>query len=179
MQPDSGIHRILADSGSRSSVVLLDSLIFQSTGNLLTIEETDPGKILEGLNDETGGLLIGDSALQFEKDFIYNPESHNYRVIDLSDWWNKIYSLPFVFALWAYRKEKKIPAAFFTESLKSGISNISEIIKESEFPDTEKYLTENLHYYLKEEDHRAVETFRNLLHNLDMQRQHQKNHSSF
>jgi chorismate dehydratase len=158
-------------------VALLDSLLYESTGKIFPLLDTDPEYILSGLDTQTGGLLIGDSALQFEKEYLFNKKTNRYRVIDLSAWWNQIHNLPFVFALWAYPSASEISPDFFTESLNSGLENIQEIINESEFPDTENYLTLNLHYYLADEDRKAISVFRNLLHILDTKRKDQKHHS--
>ncbi len=169
LRPSPSVKKILTDSGSRSSVALLDALLYKTTGKLYPLEETHPDLILNGISSEISGLLIGDAALEFEKNYIIGNRDHKYRVIDLSFWWNRIFNLPFVFALWAYPRGTVFPTDFFTGSLRAGLSpeGIRDIVKNSDFPETEHYITESLHYFMNQDDLKAVELFRSLLHNLD------------
>ncbi len=53
---------------------------------------------LESRHDARAVLLIGDRALK------YDEVRHSYLRVDLSQWWFKSFSLPFVFGVWGARK---------------------------------------------------------------------------
>jgi predicted solute-binding protein len=48
-------------------------------------------------------VLIGDAAIHFRHDAPQIP------VVDLGEVWNRVYGLPFIFAVWAMRPEKATP----------------------------------------------------------------------
>ncbi len=153
------VRRVLVDSGSRSSVALLQILLQSTGGELPPFEVTDPGKIPERLQEEEGGLLIGDSALEFHE----SPYRDEFFIRDLARWWRERENLPFVFALWAYPREKPLSDSLFEESLRTGLEHLSVIAQESSYRDSYHYLNKLLHYNTDSDDLRALERFRSLL----------------
>lgn len=149
--------RILSDTGSRTSIALLQILLYRKTGELLHFETAQPESIPSSVDENTAGLLIGDSALRYRN----NPG--DLYTVDLGNWWNEQEGLPFVFAMWAYPEEHPITDDFFENALNFGLKHMNEIIENSEFPDTKQYLTEKLHYRLGDADLKALDRFKALL----------------
>lgn len=157
--------RILTDSGSRSSVALLRVLMARDFPNSnAEFVSCDPQQILSGLNAGEAGLLIGDSALSFR--LSGNPQ--NLVVRDLAQWWFEQEQLPFVFALWAYPKNRPIADDVFEQSLAHGEKQIAAIAAHSEYPRAATYLSEVLHYRLTNRDQQGLERFRARLLDLDL-----------
>lgn len=158
--------RILTDSGSRSSVALLQVLYHGTTGNLPGIESREPEQLAEAVlnQDNTGGLLIGDAALRFTQ----RPDAQRFFIKDLGQWWKERESLPFVFALWAYPAQHPVEHRLFQDSLDAGLNHLSEIAKESEFPFAKEYITDLLHYRLGKPEWQALGRFREHLQALDL-----------
>ena len=155
---ESPVRRILADSGSRSSIALLEALYFQANGVLPEIQSEEPDRIVERLGPDEGGLLIGDGALRFLDQMRDHPDS-TIEHLDLAGWWHRSEQLPFVFALWAYPKSRPVPDAVFEASLTAGENNITAIIAAAGRSDARRYLTENLHYRLGLSECAALQRF--------------------
>ncbi|MCR9142029.1 MAG: hypothetical protein NXI24_07240 [bacterium] len=158
----SPVRRILADTGSRSSIALLQSLYFRANGQLPVIETENPERIADRLEVDDGGLLIGDGALQF-LDRVRSGGAPDYEILDLARWWYESEGLPFVFALWAYPLDRPLADRIFEDSLAAGERHMDRIIAAAERPDARAYLTENLHYRLGPEERAALERFRQRL----------------
>ncbi|MDH5654547.1 MAG: menaquinone biosynthesis protein [Spirochaetia bacterium] len=154
----------LSDQGSRTSVALLQILLYKKFGKIVPHQKSDPEKIPALITETTGGLVIGDKAYQYHKENQNDSLIH----VDLGRWWNEEEGLPFVFALWAYPKNKIIPDSFFEESLEIGLQHIEEIIAEADDPSLKEYLTESLHYKLKEPELKSLDRFKSLLQELDL-----------
>ena len=148
---------ILVDSGSRSSVALLSSLLLEQGSSLPQIIPTDPQLIVEQIDQDHDGLLIGDSALHFAAD----RRSEQFWIKDLAQWWHEQEGLPFVFALWAYPLEKILPDKLFVDSYLSGEAAIETIASQSSssFPGALEYLQKNLHYRMGERELRSLQRF--------------------
>ncbi|MCB1140180.1 MAG: menaquinone biosynthesis protein [Leptospiraceae bacterium] len=162
----SGNGTVFADSGSRSSVALLQVLYHTSRGALPDIRSTDPEKIPEMVlkSPGTGGLLIGDAALRFSM----RDDIQDFRIRDLGQWWKEVEGLPFVFALWAYPLEATLEDSLFEGSLEVGLKRMEEIIEASEFDFARQYLTELLHYRLDTPEWKALQRFQERLQALDL-----------
>lgn len=111
-----------------------------------------------------GRVIIGDKALFSNKPCYQN--------IDLSECWKKLTNLPFVFAVWAVRKNNKeidMIEKIITSAAKKGIHSISLIAKRyaSQLGKThsfwEEYLTKNIHFELNKEDLQGLNLFRDML----------------
>jgi chorismate dehydratase len=144
------VQKIYVDKGSRSSVALLKILYYETYNQLVETIPEDPIKIQEKiLQADSSHLLFGDNAL------LAHWNTDDYIVLDLAEWWNKLTSQNFCFALWAYPKGSTVNESIFYKSLEYGLQHIEEIIhSEKRFPHwlTSRYLKEELHYVLDEKD---------------------------
>lgn len=146
--------RILADYGSRTSAALLQVLFFQTFGRVIPLEERRPETIARDLREGEAGLLIGDTAMHF---LFQKPAEFDAR--DLGEWWNTLEKRPFIFALWAFSRERPIGDDLFLESLREGLAAIEEIIRGTNFPNARPYLTQSLHYQLDSDDLSSLPVF--------------------
>jgi chorismate dehydratase len=88
-------------------------------------------------------------------------------VIDLAAEWHALTGLPFVFAVWAVRSGVDLPDLpfYFKSSLRYGLSSIDTLSREAaaelglDSADVRSYLTENLHYFLRQEELAGLEEF--------------------
>ncbi|MEM7182571.1 MAG: menaquinone biosynthesis protein [Spirochaetota bacterium] len=149
--------KVYVDSGSRTSVALLKVLLQLSVGKIPEMISQDPSYIFSMLNRAEGyHMLFGDNAL------LARFSLYHYYSYDLATWWNKETGKSFCFAFWAFPLDKPIPDAFFEESLERGLDNIRKIIRHDTRLPREvlyKYLSSDLHYYVREEDYEGFELF--------------------
>lgn len=152
--------KIYVDSGSRTSVALLKVLLQMSIGKIPPTISQDPSYIMSMLSKGHGfHMLFGDNAL------LAKYSLHNFYVYDLAHWWYRETGKGFCFAFWAYPKENPIPDSFFEQSLQVGLKYMDKILRrEKRLPKDllERYLTQELHYYLKPEDWQGFLEFENL-----------------
>lgn len=151
------VKRVALDQNSRTSVALL-RILLQERGihPEYLHERPDPERML---SEADAALLIGDPALKVERD--------KYQVIDLAAEWNALTGLPFVFAVWAVRSGVDLPdlAFYFKSSLRYGLSSVDTLSREAaaelglDSADVRSYLTENLHYFLRQEELAGLEEF--------------------
>ena len=158
---DAPIQKLWADSASRSSVALWQCLYFRIHKTLAPLELIPAAQIPESICKESGGLLIGDAALEFSQ----SKGVSDFALYDLGAWWFAEEALPFVFALWAYPRDRVpiIEDRVFEESFAQGKANLEKIIKNSHLTDIDSYLQKNIHYQLGDAEHRALERFRKCL----------------
>ncbi len=151
---------VLADSGSRSSVALLEILLRRTFPEAqIEWRAADPSSIPDLVDEDTAGLLIGDSALALRT----SGGRSGFVLRDLAEWWFSLEGLPFVFALWAYPRARPLADAFFEESLESGLGHLSEMARASHYPDAYAYLANVLHYRINDRDREALRRFHSLL----------------
>jgi chorismate dehydratase len=151
------VRRVALDQNSRTSVALL-RILLQERGihPEYLHERPDPERML---SEADAALLIGDPALKVERD--------KYHVIDLAAEWHALTGLPFVFAVWAVRSGVDLPDLpfYFKSSLRYGLSSIDTLSREAaaelglDSADVRSYLTENLHYFLRQEELAGLEEF--------------------
>jgi chorismate dehydratase len=151
------VKRVALDQNSRTSVALL-RILLQERGihPEYLHERPDPERML---SEADAALLIGDPALKVERD--------KYQVIDLAAEWHALTGLPFVFAVWAVRSSVDVPdlAFYFKSSLRYGLSSVDTLSREAaaelglDSADVRSYLTENLHYFLRQEELAGLEEF--------------------
>jgi len=100
-----------------------------------------------------GQLIIGDPAIAYRKT---HPDE---RFLDLAQSWHSHTGLPFVFAVWAVRKDAPNVAGLaknLRAAAKVGLAARDQIAKNHfEF----RYLTEYLHYQLNEPQKKAISLF--------------------
>ena len=150
--PFSEINNIYLDYQSKTSVVLIKII----AAKLWKIKPVwlQSGEGYENLiKNDSAGVIIGDRAITLQKNYKY--------VYDLSEEWQKLTSLPFVFACWV--SNKKIDSDFlfnFNSALEAGTKNIrnieSNIISKQELYD---YLTNNLNFNLDDIKTESINTF--------------------
>jgi chorismate dehydratase len=151
------VKRVALDQNSRTSVALL-RILLQERGihPEYLHERPDPERML---SEADAALLIGDPALKVERE--------KYHVIDLAAEWHALTGLPFVFAVWAVRAGVDLPDLpfYFKSSLRYGLSSVDTLSREAaaelglDSADVRSYLTENLHYFLRQEELAGLEEF--------------------
>lgn len=156
-KPMHELNRILLDFRSRTSVQLVQILannFWNIAPNYLSAE---PGYESQ-ISGETGGVVIGDKALELLDDFPYR--------YDLAEAWYDYTGEEFVFAAWVSR-EKLSPVFVkqFNDALAFGISHLDEAIQtySHEYPNlpVEQYLKNRIDYAWTESKKRALSQFLN------------------
>lgn len=156
--PVGEVRRVALDQNSRTSATLLRVLMRERWGldPEYIHERPDPERMLA---EADAALIIGDPALRVDRD--------RYQVIDLAAEWNALTGLPFVFAVWAVRPEVEIPDLpfYFKSSLRYGLSSLDTLVRESaaemglDTSEVRSYLTENLSFFLRQDELAALEEF--------------------
>ncbi len=100
-----------------------------------------------------GQVMIGDPAIAYRQT---HPDE---RYLDLSQSWHSHTGLPFIFAVWAIRRDTpqaEILAQSLRAAARKGLAARDEIAKNHfEF----RYLTENLYYHMGEPQRKAIAAF--------------------
>jgi chorismate dehydratase len=142
-EPLDRIQTILMDYQSRSSVLLTRVLSQFYWKKEFIWENTTDHYESESISGTTAGIVIGDRVFGVEKKYPY--------IVDLSSEWKNFTGLPFVFAVWATRKE--LPSGFlqrFNEAVAFGVKSVPEVekIEQQKFPevDISEYFTRNISY---------------------------------
>jgi chorismate dehydratase len=111
------------------------------------------------LAEADAALVIGDPALRVDRE--------RYLITDLAAEWKELTGLPFVFAVWAVRPEVEIPDLpfYFKSSLRYGLSSLDTLVREAaaemglDSSEVRAYLTENLSFFLRDEEIKGLEEF--------------------
>jgi chorismate dehydratase len=156
--PVEEIRRVALDQNSRTSATLVRVLLKERYGlnPEYVHERPDPERML---SEADAALIIGDPALRVDRE--------RYRIIDLAAEWHELTGLPFVFAVWAVRPEVDIPDLpfYFKSSLRYGLSSLDTLVRESaaelnlDSSEVRSYLTENLSFFLRNEEIEGLEEF--------------------
>jgi chorismate dehydratase len=156
--PVEEIRRVALDTNSRTSATLIRILLRERWGldPEYLHERPDPERMLA---EADAALLIGDPALRVDRD--------RYLIIDLAAEWKTLTGLPFVFAVWAVRPEVEIPDLpfYFKSSLRYGLSSLDILVREAagemglDSAEVRSYLTENLSFFLRQEEIAGLEEF--------------------
>jgi chorismate dehydratase len=156
--PVEEIRRVALDQNSRTSATLVRVLLKERYGlnPEYVHERPDPERML---SEADAALIIGDPALRVDRE--------RYRIIDLAAEWNALTGLPFVFAVWAVRPEVDIPDLpfYFKSSLRYGLSSLDTLVRESaaelnlDSSEVRSYLTDNLSFFLRNEEIEGLEEF--------------------
>lgn len=133
---------VYTDSGSRTSVALLQCLFHLSFKTIPKVVSLPAAEIEKLLNSGKGShMLFGDHAL------LSKTDSKIFETIDLASWWFEKTELYFAFAFWAYPRQAKLDPSIFKQALDYGKKNLTRIIeKEARFPKEtlEVYFTQEL-----------------------------------
>lgn len=137
------IQTILMDYQSRSAVLLTRVLSQFFWKKEIKWENTSDHYESESISGTKAGIVIGDRVFGIEKKYPF--------IYDLSSEWMSFTRLPFVFAVWATRKE--LPSGFlqrFNEAIAYGVNSVSEVEKTEQrnYPDVDihEYLTRNISF---------------------------------
>jgi len=134
---------ILLDGVSRTSVVLAKLLLREGPWQHLDVRVriVPPTRALELAGERTGALVIGDAARHLPEQFRYT--------LDLGQAWTEWTGLPFVFAVWAGRRDLSLAQLEGLRTAAAEGMNLRQHLGEAE----RTYLTEDIRYEL---DDRAM-----------------------
>lgn len=143
------IHTIYLDNHSRTSVQLVRILARELWGIAPRWVDNIPNEI----GDNEAIVAIGDKVFALQTQFAYKW--------DLSEHWQRLTGLPFVFAAWVARTaEGESIEQELNSALEYGIEHIAEsITADYDYPSAYKYLTENIQFRLDEPKRRAMKLF--------------------
>jgi chorismate dehydratase len=159
-RPLEEMRRLLLDTSSGTSVLLARLIAAQlRKGQSIELEPATPERILRESTGDTGGVLIGDPALQARGSFSY--------VLDLGAAWKSWTGLPFVFAAWIAQAgaANDSVCGMLESSLAHGLAarrEIAHIWAAQHGGDPgffERYLTEHMRYRLTEEFEAGLREF--------------------
>lgn len=157
-RPDKVV-RLAVDEGSRTSGTLARILLAERHGVTPQIEQLPIGS---GLDDTTADavLLIGDRAI--------GSHRGSFQLVwDLGDEWCRWTGLPFVFAVWAARRDVDTSSVerLLAEARDSGRANLAAIAAVEAaphgltVPQCLGYLRDNLHYELGAAERESLASF--------------------
>jgi chorismate dehydratase len=157
-RPLAEVERVALDDNSRTSATLVKVLLADRFGLTPAYHpaRADLETMLAGAD---AALVIGDPALRVDR--------RRHTVVDLAAEWRALTGLPFVFAVWAVAPGVALAdlPRYFKASLHHGLSSLPELVvtasAELGLPAAEvrTYLTENLSFFLREEELAAVEEY--------------------
>jgi chorismate dehydratase len=154
----SDIEEIELDPASATSVNLLRCLLAERGVSPRLIE--NKGDIPVFQVSQRARLLIGDQAIRFRQEY-----GKQFRFWDLGEQWNKLVSLPFVYALWLIRPEIRDPKPLAERLRKLRDENLADIDKliaeEKEFDHDfcRRYYRENLRFVFAEKERAGLREF--------------------
>lgn len=158
--PMNEIKKVYLDYQSRTSVALLKFLMKEYWGISPEIIEATDEDYRNEIKGTTGGLVIGDRALEQRKisTFIY----------DLGSEWRKITGLPFVFAAWV--SIKPLEQGFirlFDRANAFGLNHIDKIVSAIPYDiyDLKKYYNLHLSYKFDEAKKKGLLHFLQVIKN--------------
>jgi chorismate dehydratase len=154
--PVNRIRKVALDQNSRTSVALL-RILFAERFRVSPEYLPQRPEVARLLADAEAALVIGDAAFQIDRE--------KYLVLDLAAEWRALTGMPFVFSVWAARPEVDLPdlAFYFKSSLRYGISSLDTLVREAaaelglDTADVLAHLTENMSYFLRQEETAALE----------------------
>lgn len=166
--PIEEIRRVTLDSSSRTSHALLKILFSQKyrVSPEFTERTPDPGVRFENMFEGSdAALIIGDPAMRLAG----AAERLSLSIYDLADEWRELTGLPFVFAVWATRRETvhAFPniAREFQQAKLEGLSKVETIVdhycETLQLPRAEllSYLSESVNFDLDDENIAGMRRF--------------------
>ena len=164
-KPIETIESFAADTGSRTSVTLMQVLLARRYGIRPRMRPYPP-KLDEMLELADAALIIGDPALRLD------PERTDWRgqplfVYDLGAEWMELTGAPMVFAVWAVKNlvAGAGDAAVFEASANYGREHLEEIIdaesRRRDLPEdlVRRYLKGHIRYGFGDEEQRSLDLF--------------------
>jgi predicted solute-binding protein len=184
--PIEKITSVAVDPASRTSVLLLKVLLKEMHGvapqfvqladgaegraRLLGAPSSGmrSGRLGEPSLPPSACLLIGDRALKFLWTQEALPANRRLEILDLAAAWKQFTGLPFVFAVWAFRKS--LLDAETTNMLRmakqNGLAHVENLVASKPADQRafwREYFTKNIRYDLGTREKKAIEEFRKLL----------------
>jgi len=152
------IREVSCDPASLTSVLLLRVLLAER-GIRPAFRSLD---CVDRTNLPDAVLLIGDTALEY----LLGP--HDHQIWDLGEAWHESTRLPFVYAVWALRRDPGLTPLrrLLREARSFGLDTLDALIAERrEFtPEFRRdYLGWHIHYHLGEDERRGIGRFIELL----------------
>jgi len=151
----SEIENVLLDYQSRTSVNLAQILARELWKISPKWTPAEPG-FESKVSGRTAAVVIGDRTFSMNGRYKFE--------YDLSECWQQLTGLPFVFAVWA--SKVRVSSEFeeqFSAALRYGVANIGEVVKINASTyhgtDIERYLTHSISYRLDYEKEKAIELF--------------------
>lgn len=130
--PLAEVRRLALDRSSRTSAALAQILLRQRFGASFEVAQRAPNWRAM-LEDADAALLIGDPALRLS--ITGEAEQAGYRTHDLATEWHQWTGLPFVFAVWAVRRQA-VPAGRETwlagrlqRAKREGLANVESLVR--------------------------------------------------
>lgn len=162
-RPISEIEKIYLDYQSVTSVKLC-RILAKDFWQIQPAWIQAPPNYIDLIDDTTGGVIIGDRALEIKDKFKFR--------YDLSETWKIMTGLPFVFACWVY--DQQIEKSFiieFQNALTFGIENVGLVAanEEKHYPrnyNVTDYLMNKISYEFDENKIKAMKKFLALAENL-------------
>ena len=152
------IRRVFCDSASLTSVNLLKVLLAERglKPEFVPLPSYEEAPKLDAV------LLIGDRAI----DFLRSP--HEHRIWDLGTAWMELTGLPFVYAVWALRRDAdtKDIRRVLRGAKAFGLETLDHIIrdrKEYDYEFRRDYLGWHIHFHLGTDEKRGLARFSELL----------------
>jgi chorismate dehydratase len=156
------IKRLALDMGSRTSATLVRIMLAEQYG---VYPEVEPLPIEQTIEATTADaiLLIGDRA-------IHTPSTTFAATWDLGEEWLRWTGLPFVFAMWAVRRDHEIGSleTALCQARDKGVSMLDEIARREapklgiDVAVAESYLKNNLSFYLGSAERCGLQLFQEL-----------------
>lgn len=157
-RPLEDLKEVWVDTASCTSVNLLRVLLAERglTPEFKPLEDYELATLLDNV------LLIGDRAIEFQR------RDHNHQIWDLGSAWHELTGLPFVYAVWALRRDKDTAALRqrLREAKAFGLDTLDHLINHRPEFDREfrkDYLGWHIHYHLTGDEKRGIARFIELL----------------
>jgi chorismate dehydratase len=155
-RPMNEIENIILDFHSRTSVMLTRVIMYEYFKQKVNYIAGD-SEIEKNIQGKTAGLIIGDRTFGLEKKYPF--------VYDLSELWQSLTGLPFVFAVWAGKSNlSKDQIELFNSALTMGINNKWKVIEQEKNNyniDVAQYLNQTIQYTFDSEKQKAMQLFLN------------------
>ncbi|MCA9004652.1 MAG: menaquinone biosynthesis protein [Planctomycetaceae bacterium] len=156
------IKRLALDMGSRTSATLVRIMLAEQYGVYPEVEPLPLDKTIESSTADAI-LLIGDRA-------IHTPETSFAATWDLGEEWLRWTGLPFVFAMWAVRRDQETGSleTALCQARDKGVTLLDEIARREapklgiEESVAESYLKNNLSFYLGSAERCGLQLFQEL-----------------
>jgi chorismate dehydratase len=160
-KPLQEVKEVFCDTASLTSVTLLKVLLAEHGLK----PEFKPLENYAAAKEKDFVLLIGDPALDF---YFANETQPTHEIFDLGAAWTELTKLPFVYAVWALRREVHTPELRreLRQARDFGLDTLDHIISSRtdytlEF--RKDYLGWHIHYHLAEDEKRGIAKFVELL----------------